>query len=159
LTLFLTYPALRGFALGALRVAGFFTVLFFAATLRTANLCPVALRAGVFAGAFLALRAFAGGGALRTAVPERFGSVLALVFFFGKCVGLASFAAFALLADEEDSALRRDVLAFGGVAAGRFEVLGEALGRFFGPRSRVPRPSRRPPAISASSGSPSSARL
>lgn len=106
MTLFFTYPALRGFALGALRDAGFFTILFFAATLRTANLRPVDFRAGAFAGVFLALRAFVGGDAFRTTVPERFGSVLALVFFFGKRVVLASFAAFALLAEEEDSGLR-----------------------------------------------------
>ncbi len=73
----------------------------------------------------------------------------ALRLFFLGGAGLPLRAAFALEADADDSAERRDVL---GVE--------DAAARFFGPASRVARaPSRRPAAPSTSSGKPSSARL
>jgi hypothetical protein len=111
---------------------------------------------GRLAGGFFVFGACAGGLAgFRGALELPFG-----FFFFGGGLGLMSRVALALVADEEDSAVRREELAVGGaVALGRFEVRAESVARFLEPVSRVERPARCPDALSTASGKPSSARL
>jgi hypothetical protein len=83
-----------------------------------------------------------------------------LLLFLAGGAGLAIRAAFALVDEADDSALRREVAPVaGGAASGRFELRAESLARLRGPVSRVARAPSRRPATSASSGRPSSARL
>lgn len=160
---FFAYPVERRLGLGfaARRDAGFLAAGFFggdffaAAGRRVAGLpagffLPARMGelffrrvAAVFVGRFAAFLAGAADG--RFVWPE---APLFVSFFLGGA-GLPPRAAFALDADADDSAERREVL---GVE--------DAAARLFGPASRVARrPSRRPAAPSASSGKPSSARL
>jgi hypothetical protein len=72
---------------------------------------------------------------------------------------LATRAALAFVEEEDDSALRRDVVP-PGVVPTRFNPRPDALERFLGPTSRPVRPLLPcAPPSSASSGRPSSARL
>src|SRR5580658_1405952 len=97
----------------------------FLATLLRAGAAFFATGRDGFAAGFFALAGAAGGRA---------------GFFFSGAAGLATRAAFAFVADDVESALRREVLVAGGVVtAGRFDVRAESPARFFGPLSRVPR--------------------